>query len=231
VERALTRARLAEFRDAGLDHVQLSIQDADTAPADAVAGRRAHEHKLVVAGVVKDLGLPLTVNAVLHRGNVSRLLGIAELGARLGADRLELAHTQFYGWALRNQQALLLTREQVRRADRDAELAMARFGGEIEIVYVRADYYSPRPKPCNYGWGTRQLVVTPNGDTLPCPAWPRRSCPGSTCRPFVTTRCRRFGTSRRPSPSSAARNGFPSHVRAARSRRSTSAAAGARPTS
>jgi pyrroloquinoline quinone biosynthesis protein E len=71
VERALTRARPAEFRDAGLDHVQLSIQDADTAPADAVAGRRAHEHKLVVAGVVKDLGLPLTVNAVLHRGNVS----------------------------------------------------------------------------------------------------------------------------------------------------------------
>jgi pyrroloquinoline quinone biosynthesis protein E len=164
----LSQARLATLRDSGLDHLQLSLQDAEAAPADAVAGRRAHDRKLAVAESVRALGLPLTVNAVLHRGNVGRLLGIAELGTRLGADRLELAHTQFYGWALRNQQALMPTREQVLQADQDAEVARRRFGNEVEIVYVRADYYSPRPKPCNYGWGARQLVVTPNGDTLPC---------------------------------------------------------------
>jgi pyrroloquinoline quinone biosynthesis protein E len=96
------------------------------------------------------------------------LVQLAELADRLGADRLELAHTQFYGWALRNRAALLPSRDQVQRADADMALVRERFGDRFEIVYVQADYYDPRPKPCNYGWGARQLVVTPNGDTLPC---------------------------------------------------------------
>ena len=160
--------RLAELADAGLDHFQLSIQDSDRAGADAVVGLRAHDRKLLVAEQVRALGLPLTVNVVLHRANVARLLPLAELAVRLGADRVELAHTQFYGWALRNRTALMPTAEQVATARRDAEEARRRFGDAIELVHVVADYHTGTPKPCMHGWGARQLVVAPNGDVLPC---------------------------------------------------------------
>ncbi|MFJ7217700.1 pyrroloquinoline quinone biosynthesis protein PqqE [Amycolatopsis sp. NPDC098790] len=163
---SLNAARIAGLADAGLDHFQLSIQDAEAAPADRVAGRAAHARKLVVAEAVRAAGLPLSINVVLHRANVGHIPAIAELAARLGADRLELAHTQFYGWALRNRAALMPTREQVDRAARDVAEVRERYG--FEVVHVAADYYDPRPKPCNYGWGARQLTVTPNGHVLPC---------------------------------------------------------------
>jgi pyrroloquinoline quinone biosynthesis protein E len=162
---------------AGLDHVQLSIQDSDAAGADAIAGRNAHRRKLAVAAVVTRLGLPLTVNVVLHRDNVDHLLAIADLAADLGASRLELAHTQFYGWAWRNRAALLPTRAQVDRANAAARTARDRYGDRLEFVHVEADYYATtqnpmalagRAKPCMNGWGSRQLVVAPNGDVLPC---------------------------------------------------------------
>ncbi|WP_326834957.1 pyrroloquinoline quinone biosynthesis protein PqqE [Amycolatopsis rhabdoformis] len=165
---SLSAARIGQLADAGLDHFQLSLQDAEAAPANAIAGRRAHERKLAVAEAVRHAGLPLTINVVLHKGNVARIPAIAALAADLGADRLELAHTQFYGWALRNRGALLPSRAQVERAAADVAEVRARFGTELEIVHVAADYYSPRPKPCNYGWGSRQLVVTPVGGVLPC---------------------------------------------------------------
>lgn len=154
--------------DAGLDNFQLSIQDIRALEGDAVAGFPAHERKLAVARQVREHGLPLTINTVLHRGNVDRLLDIAALAASLGADRVELAHTQFYGWALRNRAALMPTMEQVRTAERDAATARRLYGGQMEIVHVLADYHNDTPKPCMYGWGSRQLVVAPNGDVLPC---------------------------------------------------------------
>jgi pyrroloquinoline quinone biosynthesis protein E len=160
--------RLAELADAGLDHFQLSIQDSDRAGADAIAGLRGHDRKLLVAEQVRALGLPLTVNVVLHRANVARLLPLAALAVELGADRVELAHTQFYGWALRNRAALMPTPEQVAAAQRDAAVARQRYGDAIELVHVVADYHTGTPKPCMYGWGSRQLVVAPNGDVLPC---------------------------------------------------------------
>jgi pyrroloquinoline quinone biosynthesis protein E len=163
---SLNATRIAGLAEAGLDHFQLSLQDAEAAPADRVAGRAAHERKLVVAEAVRAAGLPLTINVVLHRANVGHIPAIAELAGRLGADRLELAHTQFYGWALRNRAALMPTREQVDRAARDVAEVRERYG--YEVVHVAADYYDPRPKPCNYGWGARQLTVTPNGHVLPC---------------------------------------------------------------
>jgi pyrroloquinoline quinone biosynthesis protein E len=166
----LNAERMDALAGAGLDHVQLSVQDADAASADAIAGIRAHERKRAVADLVTARGLPLTVNAVLHRANIGHLLAIANLAAGLGADRLELANTQYYGWALRNWAALLPSREQVEAATRDAARARDRFGDTMEIVHVAADYYETRPKPCLYGWGSRQLIVTPNGDVLPCPA-------------------------------------------------------------
>ncbi|MGK3206144.1 pyrroloquinoline quinone biosynthesis protein PqqE [Amycolatopsis sp. MEPSY49] len=163
---SLNATRIAGLAEAGLDHFQLSLQDAEAAPADRIAGRAAHERKLAVAEAVRAAGLPLTINVVLHRGNVGHIPAIAELAAGLGAGRLELAHTQFYGWALRNRAALMPTREQVDQAAHDVAGVRERYG--FEVVHVAADYYDPRPKPCNYGWGARQLTVTPNGHVLPC---------------------------------------------------------------
>jgi pyrroloquinoline quinone biosynthesis protein E len=160
--------RLTTLVEAGLDHFQLSIQDADRDSADRIAGLAGHDRKLAVGALVRESGLPLTVNVVLHRANVARLLPLAELAVALGADRVELAHTQFYGWAMRNRAALMPTAEQVAQAQRDAALARERFGDAIELVHVVADYHTGTPKPCMYGWGARQLVVAPNGDVLPC---------------------------------------------------------------
>jgi pyrroloquinoline quinone biosynthesis protein E len=164
----LSAGRLERLAEAGLDHVQLSIQDSEAVPADTIAGRPAHHRKLAAARLVTGLGLPLTINVVLHRSNVDRLEAIADLAAALGAERVELAHTQFYGWAWRNRGALAPTPEQVDAANRAAAKARARHGDRVEFVYVDADYYSARPKPCMSGWGSRQFVVAPNGDVLPC---------------------------------------------------------------
>ncbi|MEE1942820.1 pyrroloquinoline quinone biosynthesis protein PqqE [Streptomyces sp. TRM 70361] len=160
--------RLAELAAAGLDHVQLSFQDAVAGPADAVAGMPAHTRKTEVAAAVTAAGLPLTVNAVLHRGNVTRLLDITRLAAELGADRLELAHTQYYGWGLRNRAVLMPTEEQIATAERDAAEARERYGDRMQIVYVVPDHHLARPKACMAGWGSRMFVIAPNGDVLPC---------------------------------------------------------------
>jgi PqqA peptide cyclase len=165
----LTPARLDALVVAGLDHVQLSIQDADASAADAMAGIRAHERKREVAALVRAQGLPLSINIVLHRHNVDRLEPIARYAAELGAERIELAHTQYYGWGLLNRAALLPSADQVARADEAAARVRAELTG-VEIVYVRPDYHDGVPKPCMNGWGSRQLVVTPAGQVLPCPA-------------------------------------------------------------
>ncbi|MFI9816254.1 pyrroloquinoline quinone biosynthesis protein PqqE [Saccharothrix variisporea] len=159
---------LTEERLAWVDHVQLSVQDADPANADRIAGVRGFAAKVRAAKVVKDAGLPLTVNVVLHRQNLDRVAELVRLAEEMGADRLELANTQYYGWALRNQAALLPTRDQLRRADEVVREAKSR--SDLEIVYVIADYHEAHPKPCMHGWGARQLTVAPDGGVLPCPA-------------------------------------------------------------
>jgi pyrroloquinoline quinone biosynthesis protein E len=161
-------AALTTLVDAGLDHVQLSIQDSVAGPADAIAGLSAHDRKLAVASMVVAAGLPLTINVVLHRANVGRLLDLAGLAVELGADRLELAHTQYYGWGLRNRAALMPTRDQITVAERDAAVARERYGERIQMVYVAPDHHLSRPKACMAGWGNRLFVVAPNGDVLPC---------------------------------------------------------------
>src|SRR5215469_3946322 len=166
----LTEDRLAALAEAGLDHVQLSLQGDSADQADLIAGVRAHERKLAAAAMVTRHGLPLTVNVVLHRGNIGQVAALAELADHIGADRLELANTQYYGWARRNWSALLPTSAQVEAAEHDVKAARTRLGSRMEIVYVLADYYEDRPKPCMYGWGVRQLIIAPNGDALPCPA-------------------------------------------------------------
>ncbi|WP_020658745.1 pyrroloquinoline quinone biosynthesis protein PqqE [Amycolatopsis benzoatilytica] len=166
----LTGDRLADLVERGLAHVQLSAQAATPDRANRLAGAKAFDRKLVAASLVKAAGLPLTVNVVLHRQNHDELAAIIELVERMGADRLELANTQYYGWALRNRDALLPTRTQLAAAEPVVRAAVERLRGSMEIIYVVADYYESFPKPCMHGWGARQLTIAPDGTVLPCPA-------------------------------------------------------------
>jgi len=161
--------RVRALRDAGLDSIQLSFQSDESTLADEIAGARAHEHKLNVAAKIRAAGIPLSLNFVIHRRNIDRLPQMITLAEALGAERVELANVQFYGWALRNRAALLPSREQVDRARGIATAAKARLAAKIEIFYVLPDYYETRPKPCLHGWGQRYLTVNPIGDVLPCP--------------------------------------------------------------
>ncbi|WP_019813812.1 pyrroloquinoline quinone biosynthesis protein PqqE [Saccharomonospora saliphila] len=167
---ALTEQRLSGLLDRGLAHVQLSMQAAEEGLANRLAGAKAHERKLAAAELVKRLGLPLSMNVVLHRGNHDQLADIIDLAERMGADRLELANTQFYGWAMRNRGALMPTREQLAAAEPVVREAAERLRGRTELVYVLSDYYESYPKPCMSGWGSQQLTVSPDGTVLPCPA-------------------------------------------------------------
>jgi pyrroloquinoline quinone biosynthesis protein E len=165
----LSDRRARELRDAGLDHVQISVQADEAALSDEIAGLRSFDRKLRAARLVKELGWPLTLNVVLHRRNLDRIESILALAEDLGADRVELANTQYYGWALANRAVLLPTRAQLTHAESVVKEAAARLGDRMEIIYVLPDYYERRPKPCMGGWGNRQLTVTPTGDVLPCP--------------------------------------------------------------
>jgi pyrroloquinoline quinone biosynthesis protein E len=167
----LDTTRLRRLQAAGLDHVQLSIQDTDPVTSDRIAGYQgAFGRKQAFAASVTDLGLALTVNAVVHRANISHLTELVDLAATLGAGRVEIAHAQYYGWALRNRDALMPTRAQLNRAMQDVEAIRARHSGRLAIDLVVPDYYASRPKPCMGGWGMRSLNVTPSGAVLPCHA-------------------------------------------------------------
>jgi pyrroloquinoline quinone biosynthesis protein E len=161
--------RVHALRDAGLDSIQLSFQSDESSLADEIAGADAHERKLKVAATIRVIGIPLSLNFVIHRRNIDRLPQMIDLAETLGAERVELANVQFYGWAFRNRAALLPTRDQVVRAREIATSAKARLSGKIDIFYVLPDYYESRPKPCLNGWGQRYLTVNPVGDVLPCP--------------------------------------------------------------
>ena len=165
----LSARRAEQLRAAGLDHVQISVQADEPVLSDRLAGTPSFERKLAAARLVKELGWPLTVNVVLHRHNIDRIGRILELAEELGADRIELANTQYYGWGLRNRDALLPSRAQLERAEAVARAAHERLKGRMEVIYVLPDYYGRYPKPCMGGWGRRQLTVVPNGDVLPCP--------------------------------------------------------------
>jgi len=173
----LTAKRLGELRDAGLDHVQVSIQDSEPKSADRIAGYEgAFARKCELAREVVRLKLPLTVNAVMHRANVEHVGDMVDLALALGAGRVEVAHVQYYGWGIRNRAMLMPTREQVERALAQVDDLRRRHHGRIVIDAVVPDYYARYPKPCVGGWGRRSLNVTPSGKVLPCHA--AESIPG-----------------------------------------------------
>jgi pyrroloquinoline quinone biosynthesis protein E len=163
--------RMAALAAAGLDHVQLSVQDSDAANADRIGGYRGgHAKKREVAALVRAAGLPLTLNAVVHRQNLDRLEQLIDLAVALGAARLEVAHVQYYGWALSNRAALMPTRAQLEQATAAVDAARARLKGVLTIDYVVPDYYARRPKACMGGWGRQFLAINPAGKVLPCHA-------------------------------------------------------------
>lgn len=167
----ITPETLAALDKAGLDHVQISIQDSEAASADRIAGyERAYARKRALAAEVVRRGLPLTVNAVIHRANIDRIAEMVELALKLSAKRVEIAHVQYYGWALKNRAALMPSREQVERAVTVVDELRRRHHGAIVIDAVVPDYYARYPKPCVGGWGRRSLNVMPDGLVLPCHA-------------------------------------------------------------
>jgi PqqA peptide cyclase len=173
----ITASTLRQLAEAGLDHVQISIQDSARGSADHIAGYEgAFARKRALAAEVVALKIPLTVNAVMHRANIDHVGEMVELALALGASRVEIAHVQYYGWALKNRAALMPSAEQVQRAAAAVEDLRKRHHGQIVIDAVVPDYYARLPKPCVGGWGRRSLNVTPSGKVLPCHA--AESIPG-----------------------------------------------------
>ncbi len=167
----LDKARIAALAAAGLDHVQLSFQDAEAAGGDRIGNfAGGHAKKLEVGRLVREAGLQLTVNAVVHRHNLERLEDMIAIAVDLGARRIEVAHVQYYGWALRNRAALMPTRAQLDAATAVAKGAAERLKGVLVIDYVVPDYYAHRPKACMGGWARRFININPAGKVLPCHA-------------------------------------------------------------
>ncbi|HVN29873.1 MAG TPA: pyrroloquinoline quinone biosynthesis protein PqqE [Candidatus Binataceae bacterium] len=166
----LDEDKLHRLRDAGLDHIQLSIQGVASDVAEKIAGVRSHQKKMEVARLITAMGFPLTLNVVLHRLNIGDVPELIRLAAELGADRLELANTQFYAWGAENRRALMPTREQYLRAQEIALAEIPKYRGTLEIAFVQNDYLSGEPKPCMGGWGRTYMCINPAGEVLPCHA-------------------------------------------------------------
>jgi PqqA peptide cyclase len=167
----LKRDRLEELRRRGLDHVQISFQDVDPENAERIGGYPgATAKKLEVAKWVTEMGMPLTINAPIHRQNIHNVGRYIELALELGAQRLEIAHVQYYGWAYLNRAALIPTYEQTIESIELVERERERLKGVLTIDMVVPDYYAKRPKPCMGGWGKGFMNITPAGKVLPCHA-------------------------------------------------------------
>jgi pyrroloquinoline quinone biosynthesis protein E len=162
--------KLDALIDAGLDHIQLSFQDIEEGPANEFAGTRSHALKLRMAAMIRERRVGFTLNMVVHRSNLDRLEDMIAFAEQSGAQRVEIAHVQYYGWALKNREALLPTRAQVEKSMEIVDAARQRLKGRLRIDFVLPDYYAKYPKPCMNGWGHQQMLIDPNGRVLPCHA-------------------------------------------------------------
>jgi PqqA peptide cyclase len=166
----LTNDRMQELKDAGLEHIQLSLQDADEEKANEFAGARAHAHKLKLAALIRQRDIAFTVNVVVHRENLDRLEAILALAESLEPQRIEVAHVQYYGWALKNRRKLMPTPSQVERSVQLITATQSRLSGRIQLQAVLPDYYAHYPKTCVGGWGRQMMLIDPAGLALPCHA-------------------------------------------------------------
>jgi pyrroloquinoline quinone biosynthesis protein E len=166
----LSRERLTQLVGAGLDHIQLSFQDTSEGQANWIAGTRAHAHKVELAGWIREHRIAFTVNLVVHRQNIDHLDAMIRALEALRPDRMEIAHAQYYGWALQNRPALLPTRAQLDDAVAVVRAAEERLRGQVRIDMVVPDYHARYPKACMGGWGRQLLLIDPAGRALPCHA-------------------------------------------------------------
>lgn len=175
----LTEQRILELKDAGLDHIQISIQAPEKTLNNYLAGTDSFEQKKSVAHLIKEHGYPMVLCVVIHRHNIHLMTEILDMAVELNADYLEIANTQYYGWAHLNRDQLLPTREQFEKAESIAQAYKERLKGKMKIYYVVPDYYEDRPKACMNGWGTTFLTIAPDGTALPCHE--ARILPGLDC--------------------------------------------------
>ena len=166
----LNEARISALKRAGLDHIQLSFQDSTKQMNDFLSSTRTFELKSKVAALIKKHEYPMVLNVVLHRLNIDHVEEILEMALKLGADYVELANTQYYGWAWHNREQLLPSRAQVEQAEQTMQRFRARVGNQMKIYFVVPDYFETRPKACMNGLGSLFLTVTPDGTALPCHA-------------------------------------------------------------
>jgi PqqA peptide cyclase len=172
----LTRARIAALKAAGLDHIQLSFQDSTRELNDFLSSTRTFELKSQVAALIREYGYPMVLNVVLHRLNIDHVGQILEMAEALGAQYVELANTQYYGWAWLNRDQLLPSRAQLERAEAVTQRFRERVAGRMQIYFVVPDYFETRPKACMQGLGSVFLAVAPDGIAMPCHA--ARMLPG-----------------------------------------------------
>jgi pyrroloquinoline quinone biosynthesis protein E len=166
----LAEPRLQALVDAGLDHIQLSFQDSREDSANWIAGAKAHAHKIELSRIIRSHKIAFTVNLVIHRQNIDHLEEMIAFIEQLAPERMEIAHTQYYGWALQNRAALLPTRAQLECAVETVAAAETRLAGRIRVDSVVPDYYARYPKACMGGWGRRLMLINPAGKVLPCHA-------------------------------------------------------------
>jgi pyrroloquinoline quinone biosynthesis protein E len=166
----LSEQRLAALVVTGLDHIQLSFQDAREDSANWIAGAKAHAHKIELARAIRRHKVAFTVNLVVHRQNLDHLEEMIAFIEQMNPERVEIAHTQYYGWALINRAALIPTRAQVEKAVEVVAAAEKRLAGRMRIDSVVPDYYAKYPKACMGGWGRRLMLINPAGKVLPCHA-------------------------------------------------------------
>jgi pyrroloquinoline quinone biosynthesis protein E len=164
----LTEQRIKDFKEAGLDHVQLSFQDSTQELNDFLTHTRTFDLKARVIKAVRAYGYPTVLNVVLHRLNIDHIEQILAMAEAMGVEYLELANTQFYAWAMVNRDLLLPTREQVERAEAVTNAFRERIGDRMRVFFVVPDYYAKRPKACMNGWGSVFLTITADGVALPC---------------------------------------------------------------
>ncbi len=164
----LNERRIAALKEGGLDHIQVSFQDSTREMNDFLSSTRTFDLKRRIAKLVKQYDYPMVLNVVLHRLNIDHVGQILELAAELEAEYVELANTQYYGWAYLNRDLLLPSREQLERAEEVTNRFRERIGNKMKIYFVVPDYYESRPKACMNGWGSVFLNLTADGLALPC---------------------------------------------------------------
>jgi len=166
----LAEPRMQALVGAGLDHIQLSFQDSREDAANWIAGAKAHAHKIELSRIIRRHKVAFTVNLVVHRQNLDHLEEMIAFIEQLNPERVEIAHAQYYGWALLNRAALMPTRAQLEKAVEIVTAAEKRLAGRIRLDSVVPDYYAKYPKACMGGWGRRLMLINPAGKVLPCHA-------------------------------------------------------------